>query len=302
MDEREAPSSFAADKKTAKLLRKTSIRGRMGLAMACIVYYARQVERLESRVMEDIFLDFWHFTASADLGYWDRVCIRDMDAIWVNRPCSRALTDLLDNALAIGQEHLYSSITESGEEETIRCLLEILEVVRAAGVRVEGLEALARFSPFRTLRGWFSGTECWGWGKPFLQYDLERLLSFSIANGEEEAAVPSRQLPEPERRGNVFATVPASDGMNYRELAALPPHGARIVRVGADRRWEKYCWYPVDSAKWVLLLRGAADFECSNPPAVHRLEAGDWLLLPRGEMYCVPHTEEDAVWLEVRGT
>ncbi len=52
-----------------------------------------------------------------------------------------------------------------------------------------------------------------------------------------------------------------------------------------------------DDDEWVVVVAGAARLELGG--VVHRLEAGDWVLIPAGEPHVLHETAPETLWLAV---
>ena len=136
-----------SQKKQTKLLRKTSIRERVGLALACIDYYMKHVEDLDSETMRDIMDDFWHFTATDDLCYWESKCLRNLNAIAVNGFCSPEVAEMLETALELGRFVADARDSRPMAFHTANCAQLILVLRGAIEMEISGCDANERLGP-----------------------------------------------------------------------------------------------------------------------------------------------------------
>lgn len=147
-----------------KLLLRISIRGRVAIAAWGIELYLRQCPEYGGPDVEKALRVLWNFAEIDEVWKWDN---QDLALVFDLKTEDGVLYDMMENAVDIAREHLYSSPTMEFEKTTIRLLVENLTLLEGFGVyaHLPAIQRLAAFSPSRRLGLLLDEGSVWG--KPF---------------------------------------------------------------------------------------------------------------------------------------
>ena len=103
------------------------------------------------------------------------------------------------------------------------------------------------------------------------------------------------------KRGNIDTNLPDASAAEAIELlAAMKGDRVRVERIVSEgQATPAGQWYDQAWDEWVVVLRGGATLEFTDPPGEEHLAAGDWLLLPAHRRHRVRSTEKGTFWLAV---
>lgn len=102
-----------------------------------------------------------------------------------------------------------------------------------------------------------------------------------------------------EKSGNLFAAIPTELPSELFETLLQQP-GCRVERiVSRGHKTPEGQWYDQAWDEWVLLIKGKAALAIEGQAEPHRLNPGDYLLLPAHRRHRVLWTdsEGDTIWL-----
>lgn len=101
---------------------------------------------------------------------------------------------------------------------------------------------------------------------------------------------------------NLFDDIPAQLPEELLQTLFSGAKGFRVERiVSRGHSSPDGFWYEQDQEEWVLLLSGAAELECQDPPQRLRLTPGDCVSIAARRRHRVAWTApgQDSVWLAV---
>ena len=97
---------------------------------------------------------------------------------------------------------------------------------------------------------------------------------------------------------NIFAEVPESSGPE-QFLALFENDSVKIQRIVSQSYSSPAdFWYDQDEDEWVMVVRGKATLEFEGGELV-RMQAGDYMTIPRHVKHRVQQTGPETVWLAV---